>query len=141
MARSEAVTHKIISAVKSKGTEPELLLRKALWKDGFRYRVNDRKLADKLKLSVNTIKTFCRRNQVTGVRAGEVVPEDLSATSHTNNLFPSAKGGNSTATALVAETVENTGVSRKQPTVRVKLAFADETAVPDVMRMLMEGKW
>lgn len=102
-----------------------------------------KEIADKLKLSVNTVKTFCRRNQLTGVRAGENDPEDLSATFHTNDLLPSAKGGNSTATAVVAEPVENTGVSRKQPTVRVTLEFADEadeTAVPDIQRMLMEGR-
>lgn len=33
-------THKIMSAVKSKDTSPELLLRKALWQKGFRYRIN-----------------------------------------------------------------------------------------------------
>ena len=61
MARSEAVTHKIMSAIKSKDTEPELLLRKALWKDGFRYRVNDRKLPGKpdIVFSRAKIVVFC----------------------------------------------------------------------------------
>lgn len=61
MARSEAVTHKIMSAIKSKNTEPELLLRKALWKDGFRYRVNDRKLPGKpdIVFSRAKIVVFC----------------------------------------------------------------------------------
>ena len=33
-------THKIMSAVKSSNTKPELLLRKAVWQSGLRYRVN-----------------------------------------------------------------------------------------------------
>ena len=45
--RDPAVTHKIMSAVKSKDTSPELTLRKALWHEGFRYRVNYKKLPGK----------------------------------------------------------------------------------------------
>ena len=33
-------THKIMSAVHSKNTKPEMLLRRALWGRNFRYRVN-----------------------------------------------------------------------------------------------------
>lgn len=45
--RDPAVTHKIMSAVKSKDTRPELKLRKALWNEGLRYRVNYKKLPGK----------------------------------------------------------------------------------------------
>lgn len=45
--RNTETTHKIMSAIKSKDTEPELLVRKALWKDGYRYRINVRKLPGK----------------------------------------------------------------------------------------------
>lgn len=45
--RDLAVTHKIMSAVKSKDTRPELKLRKALWKEGLRYRVNYKRLPGK----------------------------------------------------------------------------------------------
>ena len=38
--RDPKVTHKIMSAIPSKDTEPELMLRKALWKENLRYRVN-----------------------------------------------------------------------------------------------------
>ena len=38
--RDPAVTHKIMSSIPSKSTKPELLLRKALWKENLRYRVN-----------------------------------------------------------------------------------------------------
>ena len=40
-------THIIMSAVKQKDTEPELLLRRALWKKGNRYRKNYNKLPGK----------------------------------------------------------------------------------------------
>lgn len=45
--RDPAVTHKIMSAVKSKDTRPELKLRKALWREALRYRVNYKKLPGK----------------------------------------------------------------------------------------------
>ena len=32
--------HRVMASIKSKDTRPELLLRKALWKQGIRYRVN-----------------------------------------------------------------------------------------------------
>ena len=38
--RTEEVTHKIMSAIKSKDTKPEVFFRKALWKWGIRYRKN-----------------------------------------------------------------------------------------------------
>lgn len=42
--RTPEVTHKIMSAIKQKNTKPEILLRKALWRKGLRYRVNVTKL-------------------------------------------------------------------------------------------------
>jgi len=47
MPREPEITHKIMSSIKSKDTKPELLLRKALWKTGLRYRVNYKKLPGK----------------------------------------------------------------------------------------------
>lgn len=47
MARDAKTTHKIMSSIKSKDTEPELILRKALWKSGYRYRINYKKLPGK----------------------------------------------------------------------------------------------
>jgi DNA mismatch endonuclease (patch repair protein) len=40
MRRAPEVTHKIMAAVKSKNTRPELALRKALWRQGLRFRVH-----------------------------------------------------------------------------------------------------
>lgn len=47
MAMTPAITHKIMSAVKSKNTRPELALRHALWSRGLRYRVNVKSLPGK----------------------------------------------------------------------------------------------
>ena len=59
--RDSEVTHKIMSAIKSKDTEPELLLRKALWHRGLRYRVNYKKLPGKpdIVFTKEKIVIFC----------------------------------------------------------------------------------
>lgn len=59
--RDPAVTHRIMSAVKSKDTRPELKLRKALWKEGLRYRVNYKKLPGKPDIVFTKLKVvvFC----------------------------------------------------------------------------------
>jgi len=36
--------HRNMAAIRSKGTKPELLVRQGLWRMGFRYRLNSRKL-------------------------------------------------------------------------------------------------
>lgn len=45
--RDPAVTHKIMSAIHSTDTKPELLLRKALWSKNYRYRVHYKGLPGK----------------------------------------------------------------------------------------------
>jgi len=47
VSRDPNVTHKIMSSIKSKNTKPEVLLRKALWERGLRYRVNYKKVLGK----------------------------------------------------------------------------------------------
>ncbi len=61
MVRDPAATHKAMTAVKSANTTPELALRRALWKRGMRYRVNDRKLPGKpdIVFSRAKIVVFC----------------------------------------------------------------------------------
>lgn len=44
MVRAPEITHKIMSAIKNKNTKPEMMLRKALWHRGLRYRINYMKL-------------------------------------------------------------------------------------------------
>lgn len=36
--------HKNMAAIKSKGTKPEMIVRRGLWKRGFRYRLNHKRL-------------------------------------------------------------------------------------------------
>ena len=45
--RDPAVTHKIMSSIHSTDTRPELLLRRALWSKGYRYRVHYKGLPGK----------------------------------------------------------------------------------------------
>lgn len=47
MPRTSETTHKIMSAIKSKNTRPELALRRALWVRGMRFRVNLKTLPGK----------------------------------------------------------------------------------------------
>ena len=101
-----------------------------------------KEIAKTLNLSLNTVQTFCRRNQLTGMRGGVSAPPNLSASLATDGLLSPLKGGNSTAVETPGR-LENTGVSRKHA-FKVKLEFADAddaSAVPDVLRMLMKGRW
>lgn len=55
--RDPKVTSAIMSAVKSKGSKAELILRKELWKRGFRYRLHDKKLIGKPDIVFKSLKT------------------------------------------------------------------------------------
>lgn len=59
--RTPEVTHKIMSSIKSKNTKPELILRKALWHNGIRYRTNYNKLPGKPDIAIRkyNIAVFC----------------------------------------------------------------------------------
>ncbi len=59
--RTPEVTHKIMASIKGKDTEPELMLRKALWGKGIRYRKNYKKLPGKpdIVLTKQRIVVFC----------------------------------------------------------------------------------
>lgn len=61
MARNPDVTHKIMSSIKSKNTQPEIILRKALWQKNLRYRVNYQKLPGKpdIVFTKYKIAVFC----------------------------------------------------------------------------------
>ncbi len=45
--RKPEVTSKIMSSIRSKNTKPEIMLRKALWRKNYRYRVNYKELPGK----------------------------------------------------------------------------------------------
>jgi len=61
MVRTPEVTNRIMSAIKSKNTEPEMLMRKALWAKGLRYRVNFAKLPGKpdIVFTRSKVAVFC----------------------------------------------------------------------------------
>ena len=59
--RTSETTHKIMSVIKQKNTEPELLLRRKLWGLGFRYRKNYKKLPGKPDIAFigKKVAVFC----------------------------------------------------------------------------------
>jgi len=61
MARAPEVTRKIMSAVKSKNTRPEMALRRSLWAKGMRYLVNVNTLPGKpdIVFTKTRIAVFC----------------------------------------------------------------------------------
>ena len=61
MARDKAIVSKTMKRVKSKDTSIEVVLRKALWKKGFRYRKNVASLPGKLDIVIPKYKIviFC----------------------------------------------------------------------------------
>ena len=61
MPRTPEITRKIMSAIKSTNTKPEMLLRKALWKKGLRYRVHYKLLPGKPDIVFTKVKlaVFC----------------------------------------------------------------------------------
>lgn len=60
-ARDPKITHKIMSAIPSKGTRPEIALRKALWHKKLRYRINYKKLPGKpdIVFTKQKVVVFC----------------------------------------------------------------------------------
>lgn len=46
-SRDSQITHKIMASIPQSNTKPELLLRKSLWHEGMRYKVNYKKLPGK----------------------------------------------------------------------------------------------
>ena len=91
-------------------------------------------IADALHVSVNSVKTFCRRSHLSGARATESLPE--------NDLTD----GENRVITTVTETPKplvKAGVSPAHPSCRVKLTFSengDENAIPDVLGMLMNSR-
>lgn len=61
MVRAPEVTYKIMSAIKSRNTSPEMALRRALWAQGLRYRVNVKSIPGKpdIVFTKAKIAVFC----------------------------------------------------------------------------------
>ncbi len=59
--RTREITHKIMASIHSKNTKPELALRKELWRQHLRYRVNYKKLPGKPDIAFTKymVAVFC----------------------------------------------------------------------------------
>ena len=99
-------------------------------------------IARVLDVPVNTVKTFCRRNGLTGDRR-DMYPKKKSNSSRTIDLLYRKNRGNTTVPEG-DESLENTGISGIPTVCTVTVSFADspdETAVADVMKMLMTADY
>ena len=101
-------------------------------------------IAKEMGLSVNTIKAYCRRNDLSGNRSlPDTQPEKTSGTSDGIDLHIVGGHGNTT-TAKRPGDVGNTNVPGNQQIWEVSVSFAeepDETAVADVLSMLTNARY
>ena len=94
-------------------------------------------VAKQLDLPVGTIKTYCRRNNLTGDRR-DTQPKKKSKKPGINDLIDAEKRGNST-TAKRSRALEKPGFPDGQPVCDVTVSYADEpdkAALADVLTML-----
>ena len=99
-------------------------------------------IAGELNLPVNTVKTYCRRNRLTGVRAGVSFAGNKPAPTEKKDLLSEERYGNDT---IIKKAEQSTHVcaSKQLPAYKIKLEFAkqdDKTAVADVLRIMMQGR-
>ena len=101
-------------------------------------------IAKELKLSLGAVKQFCRRNglQSDGLET-DTQPENISVITPPIDLINAGKRGNST-TVNRPGSLENAGFSDGRPICKVTFSYADtadETAVADVLNMLMHADY
>ena len=92
-------------------------------------------IANELKLSLSTVKSFCRRNSLQ--------PENISVSSQKVDLIRADSRVNST-TAKQPRALENTGLSEDSPVCEVTVSYADEPdlgAVADVLDLLTHANY
>ena len=93
-------------------------------------------IASHLDIPLNSVKTFCRRNRLGGVRA----IGNLSEETGDNSLIDTENRGNSTTTKR-AGSPDRTGMNASKQ-VKIHLEFSetpDEEAILDVLGMLMRS--
>ena len=94
-----------------------------------------KRIADRLGISVNTVKTFCQRNSLSRTES-----ENFYQFAGKQDLIDSENRGN-TVTSEAQRTLENTGFSACSPSVKLVFADqADEGAITDVCRMLLRSQ-
>ena len=101
-------------------------------------------IANELKLSLSTVKSFCRRNslQSTDIET-DTQPENISVSSQKVDLIRADSRVNST-TAKQPRALENTGLSDSQPICEVTVSYVDEPdlgAVADVLDLLTHANY
>ncbi len=101
-------------------------------------------IANELKLSLSTVKSFCRRNslQSSDIET-DTQPENISVSSQKVDLIRADSRVNST-TAKQLRALENTELSDGQPICEVTVSYADEPdlgAVADVLDLLTHANY
>lgn len=101
-------------------------------------------IAKELDISLNTVKAFCRRNDLAGNRSTtDTQPENISVSSQKVDLIRADSRVNST-TAKQPRALENTELSDGQPICEVTVSYADEPdlgAVADVLDLLTHANY
>lgn len=101
-------------------------------------------IAKEMGLSVNTIKAYCRRNDLSGNRSlSDTQPEYSSGTTDEIDLHIEGSHGNTT-TAKRPGNVGKPNVPGDQQAWDVSVSFAeepDETAIADVLGMLTNARY
>ncbi len=90
-------------------------------------------IAKQLDIPLNTVKTFCRRNNLTGVKR----IRSLSKSDHTNNLIDTNARGNRSD----GDGISRSASSRKESPCRVTVSFAEESKgniLAEVLGLLMQ---
>lgn len=101
-------------------------------------------IANELKLSLSTVKSFCRRNslQSSDIET-DTQPENISVSSQKVDLIRADSRVNST-TAKQPRALENTELSDGQPICEVTVSYADEPdlgAVAYVLDLLTHANY
>ena len=101
-------------------------------------------IANELKLSLSTVKSFCRRNSLQSSDIDtDTQPENISVSSQKVDLIRADSRVNST-TAKQPRALENTELSDGQPICEVTVSYADEPdlgAVADVLDLLTHANY
>ena len=101
------------------------------------------RIASELKLSVSTVKTFCRRNRLmSSDLANDTQPERISETTPIVDLISAEKRGNSTDNRRGR--LGTAGHSDDQPVCEVTIKYADTddiAAVADVLTLLTNAHY
>ena len=101
-------------------------------------------IARELSLSINTVKAFCRRNDLAGTRNSAVQPIATLSCDVPQIDLPSTESRGNSTTHSKPRGSKSTGASGAQPFWDVSVSYADardENAVADVLSMLMNANY